>query len=62
VAADPAYSDIKAKLTEQLMQILTDAGDPRVTGDGQTFEKEPYTGAGDPPRAKGKGKGKGKAK
>jgi len=27
--------------------ILTDAGDPRVTGDGQTFERAPFTDAGE---------------
>lgn len=62
VAADPAYSEIKSKLTEQLMKILNDAGDPRVTGDGLTFEKPPFIGPDDTPRGKGKGKGKGKAK
>lgn len=46
-----------------MMKILTDAGDPRVTGDGMTFEKPPFTGPDDTPKAgKGKGKGKGKAK
>jgi len=26
-----------------LMEILKDAGDPRVTGDGKTFERPPFT-------------------
>ncbi len=43
VAADPAYAGRKEKLAAQLMQILTDAKDPRVLGDGRTFEKPPYT-------------------
>jgi uncharacterized sulfatase len=63
VATDPNYAEIKGKLADQMMKILTDAGDPRVTGDGMTFEKSPFTGPDDTPKAgKGKGKGKGKAK
>jgi uncharacterized sulfatase len=29
--------------------VLTDAGDPRVTGDGQTFERPPFTDPVKPP-------------
>jgi hypothetical protein len=36
------------------MKLLTDAKDPRVTGDGQTFERPPYTDAGEDPGKKGK--------
>lgn len=43
VAGKPAYARRKAKLSAQLMKILTDAGDPRVTGDGETFERSPFT-------------------
>jgi uncharacterized sulfatase len=43
VPADPAYDAEKAKLAARLMRILTDAGDPRVTGDGRTFERSPFT-------------------
>jgi uncharacterized sulfatase len=43
VAAEPAYAAEKAKLAKQLTQILKDAGDPRVTGDGGTFERAPFT-------------------
>jgi N-sulfoglucosamine sulfohydrolase len=43
VAADPAYAKDRARLAAQLMKILTDAGDPRVTGDGKTFERPPFT-------------------
>jgi N-sulfoglucosamine sulfohydrolase len=43
VAADPKYAATKARLAAQLMKILKDAGDPRVTGDGQTFERPPFT-------------------
>ena len=43
VAADPEYAATKTRLAAQLTKILKDAGDPRVTGDGQTFERPPFT-------------------
>ena len=43
VAADPAFAATKAKLAAQLMKTLTDAKDPRVTGDGRTFDRLPFT-------------------
>ncbi len=43
LATDPAYAKIKAELSQRLLKTLTDAQDPRVTGDGQTFEKPPFT-------------------
>jgi uncharacterized sulfatase len=43
VAADPKYSATKTELGAQLTKILKDAGDPRVTGDGRTFERPPFT-------------------
>jgi len=43
VAADPAYADAKKEMATRLTRILTDAGDPRVVGDGQTFERPPFT-------------------
>ena len=43
VAADPKYAKDKARLAAQLMKILTDAGDPRVRGNAQTFERSPFT-------------------
>jgi uncharacterized sulfatase len=43
VAADAKYSSTRARVAAQLMKILKDAGDPRVTGDGQTFERPPFT-------------------
>ena len=45
VAADKRYAATRVKLAAQLMKILTDAGDPRVTGDGMTFERAPFTNA-----------------
>jgi arylsulfatase A-like enzyme len=46
VAADPAYAARRKELSERLMKMLADAGDPRVTGDGRTFDRTPFT---DPP-------------
>jgi N-sulfoglucosamine sulfohydrolase len=43
IATDSKYAATKNKLAAQLMKILKDAGDPRVTGDGQTFERPPFT-------------------
>jgi uncharacterized sulfatase len=43
VAANPNYAATKSKLAAQLMKTLRDASDPRVTGDGQTFERTPFT-------------------
>jgi N-sulfoglucosamine sulfohydrolase len=43
VAADPEYQSIKAHLNLQLMTELRRAEDPRVTGDGSTFDRPPYT-------------------
>jgi arylsulfatase A-like enzyme len=43
VAADPAYAAQKEKLAAELMKKLKDAADPRVTGDGLTFERSPFT-------------------
>jgi N-sulfoglucosamine sulfohydrolase len=43
VAYDPEYSIVKKKLSTQLLQILESTGDPRVTGDGKTFDRLPYT-------------------
>ncbi len=45
VAADSSYAAIKAELSKRLIQTLTEVGDPRVTGDGQTFERPPFTDA-----------------
>ncbi len=43
LAADPAFADVKRRLAERLMTLLREAGDPRVTGDGETFEQPPFT-------------------
>ena len=46
VASDPAYATTKAELSARLLKTLTEVGDPRVTGDGQTFERSPFTDVG----------------
>jgi arylsulfatase A-like enzyme len=54
-ADNPAYAKQKQELAARLMRILTDANDPRVTGDGKTFERPPFTDAvPDQPKAKKK--------
>ncbi|MCB1224770.1 MAG: sulfatase [Verrucomicrobiales bacterium] len=64
VAGDPAYAAVEKELESRLLTVLTDARDPRVLGDGETFEHEPYAGPippdALPPRKGGKGKKKGK--
>ena len=68
VADDPAYAKTKADLSAQLMKRLTDAKDPRVTGDGKTFDRPPFTdvatdgGEGEGAAKKKGGGGKKKAK
>ncbi|MBI5394303.1 MAG: sulfatase [Verrucomicrobia bacterium] len=59
VAADPAYAAKRKEMAGQLLKILKEAGDPRITGDGQTFERTPFTDPEPiPPRKGGKKKGK----
>ena len=43
LAGEPAFADRKRELARRLLQVLTDTRDPRVTGDGQTFERPPFT-------------------
>ena len=44
LADDPAYAATKKQLSDQLMQVLVSTADPRVTGDGKTFDRPPYAG------------------
>jgi len=60
LAADPGYANKRKEMADQLMQILKDAKDPRVTGDCLTFEKSPYTDL--PPANTGKKAGAKKKK
>jgi uncharacterized sulfatase len=62
LANDPAFADVRQRLSEQLISSLKAAGDPRVTGEGDTFEKPPFTDAATPKPAKNPAKkGKGRA-
>ena len=44
LASDPAYAATRRQLSERLLSILRKTGDPRVVGDGTTFDKPPYAG------------------
>ena len=44
VADDPTYKNSLKQLSERLMTVLKQNGDPRVTGDGSTFDKPPFAG------------------
>jgi N-sulfoglucosamine sulfohydrolase len=44
VAAEPAYQNERQELHDQLMQILKDQDDPRVTESPPRFELPPYAG------------------
>ncbi len=44
LAGDPAFAAVKKELSEKLMGVLESTGDPRVSGDGMTFEKPPFAG------------------
>ncbi len=46
LAEDPAYAEIRDKLSEQLMGQLVATGDPRATGGGDEFDEVPYLGQG----------------
>ncbi|HNQ88821.1 MAG TPA: family 43 glycosylhydrolase [Verrucomicrobiota bacterium] len=43
LADDPAHAARKQGLAARLQQILSEAGDPRVTGAGDTFDRPPFT-------------------
>jgi arylsulfatase A-like enzyme len=43
LAGESGYAEIQEKMAQRLMGVLKEAGDPRVTGDGSTFDKAPYT-------------------
>jgi arylsulfatase A-like enzyme len=42
LAADPQYAAQKNWLFQRLMKLLKEAGDPRIIGDGKTFERPPF--------------------
>lgn len=53
LADDPAYAATRREMGERLLKILTEAGDPRVLGDGGTFDRSPYSDPEPPRPAKG---------
>jgi len=44
VATAPAYEGVLTRLSSSLMKTLTETGDPRVLGDGSTFDQPPFSG------------------
>ena len=56
LAGEKGYAEIQKRMSQRLMGILKDANDPRVMGDGSTFDKAPYTDV--PPLRKKKAKKK----
>lgn len=42
VADDPDYRSERKQLSRRLMKVLKSTGDPRVTGDGSTFDNPPF--------------------
>jgi arylsulfatase A-like enzyme len=42
VAGDPAYASVREELRRRLLRILEETNDPRVQGDGKTFERPPF--------------------
>jgi uncharacterized sulfatase len=47
LAADPAFAEIKAQLSQRLLKTLTDAKDPRVVEASPRFDKPPFTDVAD---------------
>lgn len=43
VASEVGYKKAKQELSSRLISTLKETGDPRVTGDGSTFDQEPFT-------------------
>lgn len=52
VASAERYAEIKQDLSERLMTTLKETGDPRVTGDGTTFDKPPFATEWQQPRGR----------
>ena len=43
VAGEASFLVEKGQMSRRLMKVLTETGDPRVTGDGKKFERAPFT-------------------
>lgn len=52
VAGEAGYTTTKRELAERLLKTLMEAHDPRVTGDGSTFDKPPFSDAVASPKKK----------
>lgn len=52
VATHPDYAATKEKLAAELMKRLTEANDPRVSGDGAMFDRPPFTDPVERPQKK----------
>ena len=50
VASNPEYAPVLQSLTDRLMTVLRETGDPRVIGDGKTFDRKPYVDPAYPPK------------
>jgi N-sulfoglucosamine sulfohydrolase len=50
VASDSTYQSTRELLSKRLLGVLKSTGDPRVTGDGSTFDKSPFA---DEPKPRG---------
>ena len=44
LAGEKAYAETMAGLEERLLAVLRSTGDPRVTGDGATYDQPPFAG------------------
>ncbi len=44
MAGKPEFDAVRERLRSQLLEELRRTGDPRVLGDGSTFDKPPYAG------------------
>ena len=43
VAGEASFLEEKDLMSRRLMKVLTETGDPRVTGDGKKFDRPPFT-------------------
>ena len=59
---DPAFAAQTKEFSTRLLAILRDAKDPRVTGDGGTFDRSPFSDPEVVPSAAAKKGGKKAAK
>jgi uncharacterized sulfatase len=50
LAGEPAHAEILEKLDKRLMAVLRETCDPRVIGDGRTFDRKPFVNPEHPPK------------